>query len=106
MSNFNRKENKKGWNLAFFQLNFLPENRRASIGETLTWVVATLVIVGIMAMFVLGSIGLSKVKEVSSLLVSDLSSDFKEKSEILGMKTFLAFELNNANKEKIEAVIK
>jgi len=85
-------------------LNF-KKNKIATIGETLTWIVATFVIIAILAVFVIGAMGMSKLKDVSSILVSDSSSDFKEESQILTTKTSLAYELNNENKKIIEEAI-
>jgi len=82
------------------------KNKYGSIDSTITWAVATLVIIGVLVGFVLGSIGLSKAKEVSSLLVSDAQSDFKEESQILKTKTSIAYELNNLNKGQIDDLLK
>ena len=45
------------------QLNII-KNKRAQIGETLTWVVALLVILFIMALFALATLEIAKLKGV------------------------------------------
>ena len=97
------KKNKKEENKKLSQFNFSSKNKRAQIGPTLTWVLATLLIAGILAFFVFASFGVSKLKAIS---VGELKSDLGEESSILKGKTDIAYELNSANKEIIEEGIK
>jgi hypothetical protein len=74
-------------------------NKRAQIGETITWVVATLIIVAILVIFVVISIALGKTKN----LASNRNVNVGESSlDLIKTKTEIAYTLNSQNKNKIE----
>ncbi len=80
------------------------KNKKAQVGETLTWIVATLVIIGTLLIFVYGSILLAKSKSIGS---GDIDNKIKSKVVNLDVdwmdnKNEIAFSLNQDNKDKIE----
>jgi hypothetical protein len=78
-------------------------NKKAAIGETLTWVFATPIILGILISFILISIFLFNVKAVSS---GDIKTDFAEESPVLAVKTLIAHDIaDDRNKENIDNIL-
>ncbi len=78
-------------------------NKKAQIGATMTWIIATLVIVGILLIFIYISVLMSKTKAVS---IGDLKADSDE-ADALALKTSFAHQLaGNKNKEVIDNFIK
>ncbi len=85
-------------------LKYNNKNKKAQIGETLSWVVATLVIIGILLIFIYISVLMSKVKIIS---VGNVKTDLEKESQILNMKTSLSHKLvNNENKDIIDNLLK
>ena len=84
----------------------LNYNKKAQIGQTIFWVLVTLIIVVVMIFFIVASVSLSAVKELKLFLNSNLDSGLKEESQILLKKTIIAYELNDANKQQIEEILK
>ena len=80
----------------------LKFNKRAQTGETISWVIATLVIIGTLILFIYVSSLMAKVKTVS---IVDLRTDLSEKSIVLAEKTTLAYQISKNNKEVIEKII-
>ena len=79
------------------------KSKKAAIGATMSWIIATLVIVGILLIFIYVSILLSKTKAVN---IGNLKTDSREYS-IFELKTSLAHQLaNNKNKGLIDDTIK
>ena len=72
-------------------------NKHAQVGETVTWIVATLIIIGILMIFIYVSVLISKVKVVS---VSSINVDSESTIDLLSQKTFFAYNLTN-NKDKV-----
>ena len=82
----------------------VDKNKKAQVGETLTWIVATLVIIGTLLIFIYGSITLAKLKSLGS---GDVDNKIKSKVMNLDVdwienKNEIAFSLNEDNKIKIE----
>jgi len=72
-------------------------NKKAQVGETMTWVVATIVIIVILILAIYVTLVLAKTKTVK---IGDLKVE--EGEDILNVKTSLAHELaNNKNKMAI-----
>ena len=78
-------------------------NSKGQTGETISWVIATLVIVGILILFVYLSVLMSKTKIVN---IGTLQTDLEKDSKILSGKTTLAEMLNDKNKEMINEILK
>ncbi len=80
------------------------KNKRAQIGATMTWIIATLVIVGILLIFIYISVLMSKTKAVDA---GELKADSEYKADILSLKTSFAHQLaGNKDKELINNFIK
>jgi hypothetical protein len=84
--------------------NYKKDRRGQGIGETLTWVVAGLIILMIVIVFFFLSFLMSKIKVIS---IGDVRTDLGKSSEQLAVKTNLAEQLtNNENKQQIDDILK
>jgi len=82
---------------------FQNKSKKAAVGATMSWIIATLVIIGILLIFIYVSILLSKTKVIN---IGNLKTDSKEYN-ILKLKTSFAHQLaNNKNKGLIDDAIK
>ena len=99
-------KNKKTRNFARMTRALLPRNRSAQVGQTVFWLIATLVVIVTLILFIVVSISMSTVKNLNPFSSSALTSDLKGESQILMKKNFLAEELNNLNKDQIEVALK
>lgn len=78
--------------------------KKAQIGETITWVLATLIIIGAVLIFIWISFLMSKSRIIG---VGDVRTDLGKESEQLTTKTSIAEQLtNNENKSMIEDILK
>ena len=84
--------NKRQKNQKFFSFNFFLKNQKAQIGETITWVVATLIIIVILAFSIFIS---------SFYLGGGKSVSFSERSDLLASKSLFSYLLTPAGDEKI-----
>lgn len=75
------------------------KNKKGQIGETLTWVFATLIIVLVLALFIIASTVLGKTKNLASNRNVDIGDS---KIDLIKTKTEIAYTLNNQNKNEIE----
>ncbi len=80
----------------------LIKNKRGDISKTITWIVATVLIVGVLILFIYISSVMSNIKVVK---VGEINSDIGKESLVLSVKTSLAFNRNNTNKEIIENIL-
>ena len=78
------------------------KNKKAAIGETLTRLVATIIIIFILVTFIYVSSLLSKVKTVSK---GDLNVETEQIPDMLAQKTNFAFQLNNKDKTEVENIL-
>lgn len=86
--------------------NFLlKKNNKAQIGESLTWIVATLVIVLVLVIFIYVASTMGKAKSISQEKISLKTSSGVEETNWINMKTFFAKEIDNRNSEKIDSWI-
>ncbi len=80
------------------------KSKKAQVGETTAWIIATLIIIGILIIFIYISVLMAKVKVIN---VGNLKSDLGKESQVLSMKTTLSHVLvNNKNKEIIDNILK
>jgi len=77
------------------------ENKRGQIGETITWVIATIVLIVILLIFIYTSIALSKVKSVKV----DLKANSEDSVDWINSKTQMAYSINSNNKNRINTWI-
>jgi len=83
------------------------KSNRGQAGDTLTWFIATLVIIFILGIFIFISNGLAKTNQISGIIKGLFSSNSdQDKVNWLNVKTILAFKKNSDNKAKIEDWIK
>jgi len=77
------------------------DNKRGQVGETVTWVVATIFLIVILLLFIYASIALAKTKSLN--LNIKLSSG--NSVDWINSKTQMAYSINPANKDKIQVWI-
>lgn len=78
-------------------------SRKAQIGPTATWVVATLIIIIVLFIFLAISAVMSKSKAIKT---AEVKTDLGENSEQLSMKTNLAEQLTeNKNKAAVDKIL-
>jgi hypothetical protein len=73
-------------------------NKRGQVGETITWVVATIFLIAILLLFIYSAIAMAKAKslKVDIKLSSGSSVDW------VNSKTQMAYSISSANKNKIQ----
>ncbi len=81
--------------------NFL-KNKKAQTAETMTWIIATLVIIGILIIFVYLSVLVSKTKVIG---VGDVQAGLQKESPVLLEKTSLGKIINDKNENIIESIL-
>lgn len=72
-------------------------NKRAQVGESITWVIATIVLIAILIIFIFASVALSKVKSIKI----NLKANSEESVDWINSKTQMAYSVNSVNKNKI-----
>ncbi len=72
-------------------------NKKAQVGETITWIIATIVLVAILITFIFISASLSKVKSLKTTSQSDSSKEV----DWINTKTKLAYSINPENRNII-----
>lgn len=77
-------------------------NKKAQLGETLTWVVATLIIIVTLLLFIFLSSNLAKLKDIKDNPGFALLGGYDKKSNLIADKTELAFIKNNQNEDLIK----
>jgi hypothetical protein len=82
------------------------KSKRAQTGETITWIVATIVIIGILLIFTLVSSIFAKENGMVVSFSRVFSSDDLTDTNWIKAKTDLALKINDNNKNKIEQWIK
>jgi hypothetical protein len=92
--------NKKFRKAHFQSLSAFPQNRKAAIGETITWFAATIIIIGALIIFLLLSSLVAKIKVLNS---EEVVSNVGEESPVLVVKTLIAHDIaDDRNKEVID----
>lgn len=87
-----------------YKFKKLNKKGQSTIGETLTWFIATVIIVVVILVFVWISFLMSKVKAVN---IGDVTTDLGKNSEQLTMKTTLAEQLgSNVNRQEVDSILK
>jgi len=80
----------------------LKFNKKAQLGETMTWVIATIVVIGILLIFTFISSAFAK----SNGMIVDLKRVFSDEDltqvNWIGDKTDLAYSINDNNKKNID----
>ncbi|MCL5018223.1 MAG: hypothetical protein M1416_00440 [Candidatus Pacearchaeota archaeon] len=78
-------------------------DKKGQIGETVSWIIATIIIIGILIVFIYISILISKTKIIQTL---SIQFDVAEKTESLNQKTSFSHQLaGNLNKEIIDNIL-
>lgn len=76
-------------------------NKRGQVGESITWVIATIVVIVLLIIFIYASIVLSEFKSLktSTKKISTGSVDW------ISSKTQMAYSISSSNKNKIQTWI-
>ncbi len=97
-------KNKKTRDFSRVTRTLLPRNRSAQVGETVSWIIATLIIIGILLIFIWISVLMAKVKTIS---LGDSTPDAETESTLIEGKISMAHQLaNNKNKNVIDNILK
>jgi len=81
----------------------LRSNNKGQVGETMSWVVATLIIIGILIAFIYISVLMADLKKIS---LADIHTESEQGVDILSEKTVLAHTLaNNKDKQQIDQIL-
>jgi uncharacterized membrane protein YobD (UPF0266 family) len=84
-------------------LNSKIYSKRGQIGETVSWLIATLVIIGILILFIWASVLMANVKGVG---IGNLQTDLAKESLVLTEKTALSnVIMDNKNKDTIDNIL-
>jgi predicted PurR-regulated permease PerM len=73
-------------------------NRKGQIGESITWVVATIILIVILIVFIYASIVLAKTKS----LTFSVNTNSEDSADWINSKTQIAYSINSNNKNKID----
>lgn len=79
----------------------LKHNKRGQIGETITWTVATIVLIVLLIIFIYSSIALSKVKNIKA----EVKVNSADTVDWINSKTQIAYTISSVNKNKIQVWI-
>jgi hypothetical protein len=79
-------------------LQKMLSNKKGQIGETITWAIATIVLVVILIIFIYASVALSKVKT----LKTEIKANSADTVNWINAKTQMAYSVSSANKNKIQ----
>jgi len=74
-------------------------NKRAQVGEIVTWIVATLIIIVVLITFIYASSILAQKTKI--VKVKNLKIDFEEEADWLETKTSLAYSLTSEENKQI-----
>jgi biopolymer transport protein ExbD len=79
----------------------MANNKRGQVGESITWVIATIILIVLLIIFIYASIVLSEFKslKVNPKKISTGSVDW------IDSKTQIAYSISSSNKNKIQAWI-
>lgn len=73
------------------------ENKKAQVGETITWIIATIILIGILIVFLFISVSLSKLKSFKA----DIKVNSEESIDWIELKTEMAYSISSENKNRI-----
>jgi len=74
------------------------KNKRGQVGESITWIIATIVLIAILLIFIYASVALSKMKSIKINLKED-SVDW------INAKNQMAYSISSVNKNRIQTWI-
>lgn len=73
-------------------------NKKAQVGETVTWIIATIILIAILIIFLFISVSLSKIK----LFNTNIKANSEESTDWINVKTDIAYSINSENKNRID----
>jgi len=99
--NFDKKEKNQG----FFCPSFFSKTRKAQVGDTMTWVIVTIIIIFVLLVFIFAASNLGKAKDIQfKILYEPITED--NFVDWMQVKSSYAYELNDNNKGIIGGWIK
>ncbi|MBU0958360.1 MAG: hypothetical protein KKB31_00300 [Nanoarchaeota archaeon] len=75
----------------------IKNNKRGQVADTITWIVATIILIVVLMVFVFIANLLAKTKKIGGLTDS-LDSGGEKEADRVEVKTILAYRLNGLNK--------
>ncbi|MCX6750367.1 MAG: hypothetical protein NTZ83_02835 [Candidatus Pacearchaeota archaeon] len=96
-----RRHKKKSYNCKEGKGKENMINKKGQVGESVTWIIATIVLIAILLIFIYISVALSKAK---SLEVS-LKEGSGDSADWINSKTQMAYSISASNKNKIQGWI-
>ncbi len=81
--------NKIQKNQRFMGCTFSEKKRKAQISEIMTWIIATIMILGILLLFIYASSFLAQ--KTKTIKAKDLKIDFEKEVDLLETKTSIAY---------------
>lgn len=91
--------NKRQKNQRFVSYTFLEKNRKAQVGEIVTWIVATLIIIVVLITFIYASSILAQKTKI--IKVKNLKIGLEEEADWLETKTSLTYSLASEENKQI-----
>lgn len=73
-------------------------NKKAQVGETITWIIATVVLIVVLIVFIFISSTLAKEKSLQVNLKNNLEDSF----DWIDSKTQMSYSINSVNKNRID----
>jgi len=86
------------------KIKLKKRGKRAQVGETMTWILATIVLVVLLLTFIYATSILADFKKVVNYKAQEV--EIKSISDLIVTKTSLAYLINDNNKNKINGWIK
>lgn len=80
-------------------------NKKAQVGETLTWMISTIIILVLLIVFVYSTLAFAKAKNIETSSIDFGKADSSEKINWMYSKSELAFSMNNQNENVIRGWI-
>jgi ABC-type phosphate transport system permease subunit len=77
------------------------KNKKAQVGESITWIIATIILVVILIIFIYASVALSKTKSFNS----DVKEKLTDSVDWINSKTEMAYSINDNGKNRIQTWI-
>ena len=76
-------------------------NKKAQVGESITWIIATIILIVLLIIFIYASVALSKAKTIKT----NIKTDSIDSVDWINSKTQMAYSISASNKNKIEVWI-
>jgi hypothetical protein len=76
-------------------------NKKAQVGETLTWMISTIIILVLLIIFVYSTLAFAKAKNIKTSSIDFGKADSSDKINWMNLKSEIAFSINDQNEKVI-----